>query len=191
MRVYRSFLLLLIILQLLRVSQGNAVSMVHRGIILEKALREAKGVCPGKITHKRKSEIVEEIKKLTAPAKSASDPHRNEYGLHDFVPAREQIQAEVASLCGFSSSSMDSPGVNMEGSDEYLIPSEDVAQDEKDYEEVHGNSPQLIKVVDKMYFLFGLASGMLVVFAYLYLKSASATGSLQVQGTKSIRRPEL
>lgn len=165
--------------------------MVHHGIILEKALREAKGICPGKITHKRKSEIVEEIKKLTAPAKSASDPRRNEYGLHDFVPAREQIQAEVASLCGFSSSSMDSPEVNVEGSDAYLIPSEEVAQDEKDYEEVHGNSPQLIEVVDKIYFLFGLVSGMLVVFAYLYLKSPSATGSLQVQGTKSIRRPEL
>ena len=191
MRVYRSFLLLLIILQLLHVSQGNPVHMVHSGIILEKALQEAKGLCPGKITHTRKSEIVEEIKKLTQPAKSANDPHRNEYGLHDFVPTREQIQTRAASLCGFSSSSMDSPEVNVEGSDEYLIPSEDVAQDEKEYEEVHGNSPQLIEVVDKIYFLFGLVSGMLVVFAYLHLKSPSATGSLQVQGTKSIRRPEL
>lgn len=192
MQLYRSILFLFVTLQFLDLSRCGPTNQVHHGIILTKALHEASRLCPKKITHKRKAEIATRIKKLIQPALSASDPHRNEYGLHDFVPTSEEIQTEAASLCGFSSMSMESLETIREGSDAYLIPSEEISHDEDDSEDVHGNSVKFIQgsFVDKISFLLGLLSGMLVVFAYLYFKSPSAS-SPQAQGTKSLRRPEL
>lgn len=155
------------------------------------ALKEAEGLCPKFLDHKRKAEYVARIKKLLQPAYTSSDPYRKSYD-PDYAPSDEERRAKAVELChghGQAYSFAITPvETTMESTDKQDSLLEDEGEGELYVHQDTSYTPSVTDSTKYFFFVFGTVFGMLLCFIYLHVKDSSA---VQVATHRSLRRPEL
>jgi len=164
--------------------------MVREGAIRKAALHEAINMCPNFIDHKRKAELIQEIKRLLAPAYSAHDPNRKSYDVN-YIPSTEERNAKAAELCHGDDTSpfTESQATTIIESDsptEVLTLNED--QLHLDAQEKSREFKEVFNPGKYFFFLFGTVCGMLTVFVYFHV---TGLVSKQFSAPNPLRRPEL
>lgn len=188
---------ILLFMQLLQISYGSSLNMIHRGLTLQEAWKQIGKVCPQLVTKQSKKEHFNKVYSLL----NKSDPEYNTF-IAGFSPIQDELDEDVANFCKLElvevqklQDRLGGGGVKSDVSN--LSPdklSEKLSElpDELSYESDHGQE-NFSFVLNRNFsiiilFLFGLVCGLLIAFFYFtrfpLLENPQKT-------TKNLRRPEL